>query len=131
MEEENGYTEFKNTQVYTEKLVTNIRYQVIEVFMVEHPRNCAMYTLIISSFIFIIGMFISNCYMLNQSEELTFHQAYPNFIDISYYEYMLQDVSKTCTEMDLSCEIHQQKGWFTMRDMKFYNSKLISRVYHN
>lgn len=131
MEEENGYTEFKNTQVYTEKLVTNIRYQVIEVFMVEHPRNCAMYTLIISSFIFIIDMFISNCYMLNQSEEVTFHQAYPNFIDISYYEYMLQDVSKTCTEMDLSCEIHQQKGWFTMRDMKFYNSKLISRVYHN
>ena len=42
---------------------------------------------------------------------------------------MLQDVSKTCTEMDLSCEIHQQKGWFTMRDMKFYNCKLMTRVY--
>ena len=131
MEEENGYTEFKNTQVYTEKLVTNLRYQVIEVFMVEHPRNCAMYTLIISSFIFIIDMFISNCYMLNESEELTFHQAYPTFIDVSYYEYMLQDVRKTCREMDISCEIHRQKSWFTMHDIKICNSKLISRVYQN
>ena len=39
MEEENGYTEFKNTQVYTEKLVTNMSDQGIEILMVKHARD--------------------------------------------------------------------------------------------
>ena len=69
--------------------------------------------------------------MLNEPEELTFHQVDPTFIDVSYYEYMLQDVRKTCREMDISCEIHRQKSWFIMHDIKICNSKLISRVYQN
>lgn len=36
MEEERNNTEFKNIQSFAKTLVTNIRYEVTEVFIVEH-----------------------------------------------------------------------------------------------
>ena len=39
MEEGNVNIEFKNIQVYTEKLVTNMRDQGIEILMVKHARD--------------------------------------------------------------------------------------------
>ena len=69
--------------------------------------------------------------LLNESEELTFHQIDSTFIAISSYEYMLQDGIKTCRETNISGTIDRQNSRFTMRGMKFYNCKLITRVYDN
>lgn len=44
---------------------------------------------------------------------------------------MFQDVDKTCREMELSIEIDPQISWFKMRNMEFYNCKLMTRVYEN
>ena len=44
---------------------------------------------------------------------------------------MFQDVDKTCREMELSIEIDPQISWLKMRNMEFYNCKLMSRVYEN
>ena len=43
--------------------------------------------------------------LLNDSEELPFQQVDPTSIDISCYEYMLQDGIKTRRKMDSSSEI--------------------------
>ena len=69
--------------------------------------------------------------MFNESEELSFHQVDPTFFDINYHECMLQDGIKTCREVNISGEIDRKNSRLTMRDMKFYNCKLIARVYDN
>ena len=69
--------------------------------------------------------------MLNESEELNFYQVDLTSIDINCYEYMFQDGKKTCREMDLSREIERQISQFKIRDIKFYNCKLITKVYDN
>lgn len=69
--------------------------------------------------------------LFNESEELFFHQVDLTFFDINYHEYMLQDGIKTCREVNISGEIDRKNSRLTMRDMKFYNCKLITRVYDN
>ena len=63
--------------------------------------------------------------LLNESKELTFYQVDLTSIDTSCYKYLFQDGNKSCREMD------RHITRFKMRDIKFYNCELITRVYDN